>query len=92
MTIRKGSKRGVSPADVATQIPVEAYPVEAPFSEWAEETKTYSYLVAGNVEHGFVAEAGEIAGVSLADWFRAVFATDMGCAPPGKQWISPRAE
>lgn len=92
MTIRKGSQRGVSPADVAVTIPVHTYPVEVPFSEWNEETKTYCYLVAGNTDHGFVSEAGEIAGVSLADWFRAVFATDLGCAPPGKQWISPRAE
>ena len=92
MTVRRGSKRSVTPADVATQIPVHTYPVEAPFSEWAEETKEYCYLVAGNTEHGFVAEAGELAGVSLADWFRAVFATDLGSAPAGVQWISPRAE
>jgi len=92
MTVRTGSKRSVTPADVAAQILAHAYPVEVPFSEWAEETKTYCYLVAGNTEHDFVSSAGEIAGVSLADWFRAVFATDLGCAPPGKQWISPRAE
>lgn len=92
MTVRRDSKRSVTPADVAVKIQVESYPVEAPFSEWAEETKTYSYLIAGNTDHGFVAEAGELAGVSLADWFRAVFATDMGCAPPGQLWISPRAE
>lgn len=92
MTIRKGSKRGLTPADVAATIPVETYPVEVPFSEWAEETKAYCYQVAGNTDHGFISSAGEIAGVSLADWFRAVFATDLGCAPPGKQWISPRAE
>lgn len=92
MTIRKGSKRGLTPADVAAQIPVHTYPVEVPFSEWNEETRTYSYLIAGNTEHGFVSSAGELAGVSLADWFRAVFATDLGCAPPGKQWISPREE
>ena len=92
MTIRKGSKRGLTPHDVATQIPVESYPVEVPFSEWEEETKAYCYLVAGETDHGYVAEAGEIAGVSLADWFRAVFATDMGCAPPGQFWIAPRAK
>lgn len=92
MTIRKGSQRGVSPADVAAQIRAHTYPVEVPFSEWNEETKTYSYLVAGNTDHGFVCEAGELAGVSLADWFRAVFATDLGSAPAGVQWISPRAE
>ena len=92
MTIRKGSQRGVSPADVAAQIRAHTYPVEVPFSEWAEETKTYCYLVAGNTDHGFICEAGEIAEVSLADWFRAVFATDLGCAPAGVQWISPRAE
>lgn len=92
MTVRKGRKRGITPADVAAQIPVHTYPVEVPFSEWYEETKTYCYLVAGNVEHGYVAEAGEIAGVSLADWFRAVFRTDLGSAPAGMQWISPRAE
>lgn len=92
MTIRKGKKRGVAPADVAAQIRAHTYPVEVPFSEWNEETKTYSYLVAGNVEHGFVAEAGEIAGVSLADWFRAVFRTDLGSAPAGVQWIAPREE
>lgn len=92
MTIRKGSRRGVSPADVATQIPVETYPVEVPFSEWEEETKSYCYLVAGETDHGYVAEASEIAGVSLADWFRAVFRTDLGSAPPGQLWISPRAE
>ena len=92
MTIRKGSKRGVTPGEVAAKIPVETYPVEVPFSEWAEETKAYSYLIAGNTDHGFVSEAGELARVSLADWFRAVFATDLGCAPAGVQWISPRAE
>lgn len=92
MTIRKGSQRGVSPADVAAQIRAHTYPVEVPFSEWAEETKTYCYQVAGNTDHGYVAEAGELAEVSLADWFRAVFATDLGCAPPGQLWISPRAE
>lgn len=92
MTIRKGSQRGVSPADVATQIPVHTYPVEVPFSEWNEETKTYCYLVAGNTDHGFICEAGEIAEVSLADWFRAVFRTDLGSAPAGVQWIAPREE
>ena len=92
MTIRKAKKRGVTPADVAVKIPVESYPVEVPFSEWAEETRAYSFLIAGNTEHGFVSSAGELAGVSLADWFRAVFATDLGCAPPGQLWISPRAE
>lgn len=92
MTVRKGSKRGVTPYDVATQIPVHTYPVEVPFSEWNEETKTYCYLVAGNTEHGFVSSAGELAGVSLADWFRAVFATDLGSAPAGVQWIAPRAD
>ncbi len=92
MTIRKGSRRGVSPADVAATIPVETYPVEVPFSEWVEETQAYCYLVAGNTDHGFVAEAGELAGISLADWFRAVFRTDLGSAPAGVQWISPRAE
>ena len=92
MTVRRGSKRSVTPADVAAQIPVHTYPVEVPFSEWEEETKTYSYLVAGNTDHGFVAEAGELAGVSLADWFKAVFRTDLGCAAPGQLWISPRAE
>lgn len=92
MTIRKGSKRGVTPEDVATQVLAHTYPVEVPFSEWEEETKAYCYQVAGNTDHGFVAEAGELAGVSLADWFRAVFATDLGCAPPGQLWISPRAE
>lgn len=92
MTIRKGSQRGVSPADVAAQIPVHTYPVEVPFSEWAEETKTYCYLVAGNTDHGFVCEAGELAGISLADWFKKVFRTDLGSAPAGVQWISPRAE
>lgn len=92
MTIRKGSRRGVSPADVAATIPVETYPVEVPFSEWAEETQAYCYVMAGNTDHGFISSAGEIAGVSLADWFKKVFRTDLGCAPPGKQWISPRAE
>lgn len=92
MTVRRGSKRSVTPADVATQIPVETYPVEVPFSEWAEETRAYSFLVAGNTDHGYVTEAGELAGVSLADWFKKVFRTDLGCAPPGKQWIAPRAE
>lgn len=92
MTIRRGSKRSVTPADVAVKIPVETYPVEVPFSEWAEETRAYCYSVAGNTDHGFVCEVGELAGVSLADWFRAVFATDLGCAPPGQLWISPRAE
>lgn len=92
MTIRKGSQRGVSPADVAAQIRAHTYPVEVPFSEWAEETQAYCYAMAGNTDHGFVAEAGELAEVSLADWFRAVFATDLGCAPPGQLWISPRAE
>lgn len=92
MTIRRGSKRGITPADVAVTIPVETYPVEAPFSEWAEETRTYCYLIAGNTDHGFVAEAGELAEVSLADWFKAVFRTDLGSAPPGQLWISPRAE
>lgn len=92
MTVRKGRKRGLTPADVAAQIPAHTYPVEVPFSEWNEETKTYCYQVAGNTDHGFVCEAGELAGVSLADWFRAVFATDLGCAPAGVQWISPRAE
>lgn len=90
MTIRKASRRGVTPHDVAVRVPVETYPVEVPFSEWAEETRAYCYLVAGNTEHDFVSSAGEIAGVSLADWFRAVFRTDLGCAPPGKQWIAPR--
>lgn len=90
MTIRKGSKRGVTPEDVATQVLAHTYPVEVPFSEWEEETKAYCHQVAGNTDHGFISSAGEIAGVSLADWFRAVFATDMGCAPPGKQWIAPR--
>jgi len=92
MTIRKGSKRGITPRDVAAKIPAHTYPVEVPFSEWNEETRAYCYLVAGNTEHGFVSEAGELAEVSLANWFRAVFATDLGCAPPGKQWIAPRAE
>ena len=92
MTIRKGSQRGVSPADVAATISVETYPVEVPFSEWNEETRTYCYLVAGETDHGYVTEAGEIAGVSLADWFRAVFATDLGSAPAGVQWIAPRAD
>lgn len=92
MTVRRGSKRSVTPADVATQIPVETYPVEVPFSEWEEETKAYCYLVAGETDHGYVAEAGEIAGVSLSDWFQAVFRTDLGSAPAGSQWISPRAE
>lgn len=92
MTVRKGSKRGITPADVAVKVPVETYPVEVPFSEWAEETRAYCYLVAGNTEHGFVSEAGEIAGVSLADWFKAVFRTSLGSAPAGVQWISPRAE
>lgn len=92
MTVRKAKKRGATPADVAAQIPVHTYPVEVPFSEWEEETKAYCYLVAGNTEHDFVSSAGEIAGVSLADWFRAVFATDLGSAPPGQLWISPRAE
>lgn len=92
MTVRKGSKRGLTPRDVAARIRAHTYPVEVPFSEWAEETKTYCYQVAGNTDHGFVAEAGELAGVSLADWFQAVFRTDLGCAPPGQLWISPRAE
>lgn len=92
MTIRRGSKRSVTPADVATQVPVHTYPVEVPFSEWAEETESYCYLVAGNTDHGFVCEAGELAEVSLADWFKAVFRTDLGSAPPGQLWISPRAE
>ena len=92
MTIRKGSQRGVSPADVAAQIRAHTYPVEVPFSEWAEETKTYCYLIAGNTDHGFICEAGEIAEVSLADWFRAVFRTDLGSAPAGVQWIAPREE
>jgi len=92
MTVRKGKKRGATPADVAAQIPVHTYPVEVPFSEWVEETQAYCYAMAGNTEHGFVSSAGELAGVSLADWFRAVFATDLGCAPPGQLWISPRAE
>lgn len=92
MTIRRGSRRGVTPAEVAVRVPVETYPVEVPFSEWAEETKAYCYQVAGNTDHGFVAEAGELAGVSLADWFQAVFRTDLGSAPPGQLWISPRAE
>lgn len=92
MTVRKGSKRGLTPADVAVTIPVETYPVEAPFSEWVEETRTYCYLIADNTDHGYVCEAGEIAGVSLADWFQAVFRTDLGSAPAGVQWISPRAE
>lgn len=92
MTIRRSSRRGVAPSDVATQIPVHTYPVEVPFSEWAEETKTYCYQVAGNTDHGFVCEAGELAEVSLAHWFKAVFRTELGSAPPGKQWISPRAE
>lgn len=92
MTVRRGSKRSVTPADVAAQIRAHNYPVEVPFSEWNEETKTYCYLVAGNTDHGYVCEAGEIAGVSLADWFRAVFATDLGCAPAGVQWIAPREE
>ena len=92
MTIRKRKKRGATPADVAAQIRAHTYPVEVPFSEWAEETRSYSYLIAGNTDHGFVTKAGELARVSLADWFRAVFATDLGCAPPGKQWISPRAD
>ena len=90
MTIRRGSRRGLTPADVAAQIQAHTYPVEVPFSEWAEETKAYCYQVAGNTGHGFVSEAGEIAGVSLADWFRAVFRTELGSAPPGKQWIAPR--
>lgn len=92
MTVRKGKKRSVTPADVAAQIRAHTYPVEVPFSEWAEETRSYSYLIAGNTDHGFVAEAGELAGVSLADWFRAVFATDLGSAPAGVQWVAPRAE
>ena len=92
MTVRTGSKRSVTPADVAAQIPVHTYPVEVPFSEWEEETRAYCYLVAGNTDHGFVAEAGELAGVSLSDWFRAVFRTDLGSAPAGVQWISPRAD
>ena len=92
MTIRRGSKRSVTPADVAVKIPAHTYPVEVPFSEWAEETRAYCYQVAGNTDHGFICEAGEIAEVSLADWFKKVFRTDLGCAPPGKQWISPRAE
>lgn len=92
MTVRRGSKRGVTPEDVATQILAHTYPVEVPFSEWAEETKAYCYLVAGNTDHGFVSEAGELARVSLADWFRAVFATDLGSAPAGVQWIAPREE
>lgn len=92
MTVRRGSRRGVTPSDVAVKVPVESYPVEAPFSEWAEETRTYCYLVAGNTDHGFVAEAGELAGVSLADWFKAVFRTELGSAPAGVQWISPRAD
>ena len=92
MTIRKGSRRGVAPADVAAQILAHTYPVEAPSSEWAEETQAYCYAMAGDTSHGFVVEAGELAGVSLADWFRAVFRTDLGSAPAGVQWISPRAE
>ena len=92
MTIRRGSKRSVTPADVAVKIPAHTYPVEVPFSEWEEETKAYCYLGAGNTDHGYVAEAGELAGVSLADWFKAVFRTDLGSAPPGQLWISPRAE
>lgn len=92
MTIRRGSRRGVTPADVAAQILAHTYPVEVPFSEWAEETRAYCYLVAGETDHGFVCEAGELAEVSLADWFRAVFRTDLGSAPPGQLWISPRAE
>ena len=92
MTVRKGRKRGITPADVAAQIPVHTYPVEVPFSEWVEETQAYCYAMAGNTEHGFVSSAGELAEVSLADWFRAVFATDLGSAPPGQLWISPRAE
>lgn len=92
MTVRKGKKRGATPANVAAQILAHTYPLEVPFSEWYEETKTYCYLVAGNTDHGFVAEAGELAEVSLAHWFKAVFRTELGSAPPGKQWISPRAE
>lgn len=92
MTIRRSSRRGVTPANVAAQILAHTYPLEVPFSEWAEETQAYCYAMAGNTEHGFVSSAGELAGVSLADWFRAVFATDLGCAPAGVQWISPRAE
>lgn len=92
MTIRRSSRRGVAPSDVASRIPTHTYPVEVPFSEWEEETKAYCYLVAGNTDHGYVAEAGELAGVSLADWFKAVFRTDLGSAPPGQLWISPRAE
>ena len=90
MTVRRGSKRSVTPADVAVKVQAHSYPLEVPFSEWEEETKAYCYLVAGNTDHGFTCETGELAGGSLADWFRAVFATDMGCAPPGKQWIAPR--
>ena len=92
MTIRRSSRRGVAPSDVAAQIQAHTYPLEVPFSEWEEETKAYCYLVAGNTDHGYVAEAGELAGVSLADWFKAVFRTDLGSAPPGQLWISPRAE
>ena len=92
MTIRRSSRRGVTPANVAAQILAHTYPLEVPFSEWAEETQAYCYAMAGNTEHGFVSSAGELAGVSLADWFRAVFATDLGSAPAGVQWISPRAE
>lgn len=92
MTIRRGSRRGVTPADVAVKVQAHTYPLEVPFSEWEEETKAYCYLVAGNTDHGYVAEAGELAGVSLADWFKAVFRTDLGSAPPGQLWISPRAE
>lgn len=92
MTIRKGSRRGVCPADVATQVPVHTYPVEVPFSEWAEETKAYCYAIAGNTDHGFVCEAGELAEVSLAHWFKAVFRTELGSAPAGVQWISPRVD
>lgn len=92
MTIRKGSKRGVTPADVAVKVQAHTYPVEVPFSEWYEETRAYCYLIAGNTDHSFVAEAGELAGVSLADWFKAVFRTDLGSAPAGVQWIAPRAE
>lgn len=92
MTIRRGSKRGIAPADVAAQIPAHTYPVEVPFSEWAEETKAYCYDIAGNTDHGFMAAAGELAGVSLADWFKAVFRTDLGSAPAGVQWIAPRLD
>ena len=85
-------RRRRTPVDAAIELAQRFkpdYPADAPFTEWYEATAEYCLFAAGTDEPGLVCRVSELSGVSLADWFRAVFATPEGNAAPGKQLITP---